>query len=332
MVAYAGELASALADIIDRQHLAVTIGGRRYVRVEGWSTLAAMVGISPRTVRVTEIADGVFEAEVELIRLKDGLVVGRGIAECGAGDEQWATRPRYARKSMAITRAAGKAFRLMLSWIVTMAGYEPTPAEEMVVEGEAQDIADDPPQPQPLSANSAIGLIRSMASGSALPDARERIADTAQAAERFEKINAALDNIAVLQDTAALDAFVRYLFGKPRTDLTVAEGAALYRWALRPTAGEEAEAIMRVIAQSAEAQRVSKRLYGDEDALPSGDAAHWSANERMRKKFWATAGDLGLDNAEAHAALGVEHLADYKGTLAEALNALRAAAAGKGGK
>jgi ABC-type proline/glycine betaine transport system substrate-binding protein len=32
---------------------------------------------------------------------------------------------------MAITRATGKAYRLGLSWIVTLAGYQPTPAEEM---------------------------------------------------------------------------------------------------------------------------------------------------------------------------------------------------------
>ena len=33
--------------------------------------------------------------------------------------------------SMAQTRALGKAYRMALSWIVKMADYEPTPAEEM---------------------------------------------------------------------------------------------------------------------------------------------------------------------------------------------------------
>ena len=33
--------------------------------------------------------------------------------------------------SMAQTRAVSKAFRLALSWVMTLAGYEPTPAEEM---------------------------------------------------------------------------------------------------------------------------------------------------------------------------------------------------------
>jgi hypothetical protein len=43
----------------------------------------------------------------------------------------WAKRPTYARRSMAITRATGKAFRLGFSWVITLAGYNPTPAEEM---------------------------------------------------------------------------------------------------------------------------------------------------------------------------------------------------------
>jgi hypothetical protein len=32
---------------------------------------------------------------------------------------------------MAQTRAAGKVLRLLLGWVMTLAGYEPTPAEEM---------------------------------------------------------------------------------------------------------------------------------------------------------------------------------------------------------
>ena len=57
---------------------------------------------------------------------------------CGSDDELdrygkpvWSTRPRYARRSMAQTRATGKACRLAFSWIMALAGYEPTPAEEM---------------------------------------------------------------------------------------------------------------------------------------------------------------------------------------------------------
>jgi hypothetical protein len=124
--------------------------------VEGWTTLGAMLGVVPRTVEVTEIHNGVFEATVELIRANDGMVVGRGIAECGDQDEVdrngnpiWASRPRYSRKSMAITRATGKAFRLSFSWIMKLAGFEPTPFEDMpgeIIEGEAKEVKEEKPK------------------------------------------------------------------------------------------------------------------------------------------------------------------------------------------
>jgi len=80
---------------------------------------------------VTVHEDGTYEATVSLIRVNDGAVIGRGSAICGMDEDTWATRPNYARRSMAITRATGKAYRLGFSWIMTLAGYEPTPAEEM---------------------------------------------------------------------------------------------------------------------------------------------------------------------------------------------------------
>jgi hypothetical protein len=49
-------------------------------------------------------------------------------------ERTWSQRDAYARRSMAITRATGKAFRLGFSWIMTLAGYEPTPWEEMPAE------------------------------------------------------------------------------------------------------------------------------------------------------------------------------------------------------
>lgn len=44
-------------------------------------------------------------------------------------------------RSMAVTRATGKAFRLGFSWVMVMAGYSPTPAEEMPPENEDRPVA-----------------------------------------------------------------------------------------------------------------------------------------------------------------------------------------------
>jgi len=124
--------ANVLAGVIDDRGLFVTIQGRKYVRVEGWTTLAIMRGCLSREVSTEAQEDGRYIAVVELVRLTDGAVLTRASAECGGPDEPtWQNRPPYARRSMAQTRAAGKACRLAFSWVMALTGYETTPAEEM---------------------------------------------------------------------------------------------------------------------------------------------------------------------------------------------------------
>ncbi len=137
-------MAQALADVVDHQELAVAIQGRRYVRVEGWTTLAVMLGVVAREVDTRE-EGGVYTATVELVRMSDGAVISRASAECG-DEAPWNKRARYARRSMAQTRATGKACRLAFSWIMALAGYEPTPAEEIEP---LTGIGSGPPTPLP---------------------------------------------------------------------------------------------------------------------------------------------------------------------------------------
>ena len=139
LVQGAREMAGALADVIERQHLATVIQGRKHVNVEGWTTLAVMLGVVAREVQTVE-TEGIYTAVVELVRMSDGVCISRASAECG-DEPPWNKRPRYARRSMAQTRATGKACRLAFSWIMALAGYEPTPAEEMP---DAQKSDDDP--------------------------------------------------------------------------------------------------------------------------------------------------------------------------------------------
>lgn len=131
LIARATELATPLAKLIDDRKLFSTISGRRHVRCEGWTTLAAMLGVTPHEVSV-ESDQGAYVAVVELRRLSDGAAVGRASAECGGEEEpMWNERAPYARRSMALTRATAKACRLTFSWIMVLAGYDATPAEEM---------------------------------------------------------------------------------------------------------------------------------------------------------------------------------------------------------
>lgn len=60
-----------------------------------------------------------------------GVVVGAAEAECTWEEEGWATRPSNALRSMAQTRAIGKAYRGVFAFVMALAGYVPTPAEEM---------------------------------------------------------------------------------------------------------------------------------------------------------------------------------------------------------
>lgn len=131
LVKVATEAANALAAVIKDRKLFSEIQGKKFVRCEGWTTLAAMMGVTPYEVSVEEPNDGTFVATVELRRLVDGQAISRASSECGKDEPTWAKRPRYARRSMALTRATAKACRLAFSWVMALSGYEVTPAEEI---------------------------------------------------------------------------------------------------------------------------------------------------------------------------------------------------------
>lgn len=130
-VAKATEIANALCDVIEKQKLYSVIQGKKYVRVEGWELLGTFLGILPKERNIVCLEDGSYEATVDLVRASDGIVVGGASALCGVDESRWAKADRYARRSMAFTRAVGKAYRSSFSWIISLAGYEACPAEEM---------------------------------------------------------------------------------------------------------------------------------------------------------------------------------------------------------
>lgn len=131
LVSRASEIAKALKPVIEQNNLCVTIQGSKHVTCEGWTTLGAMLGVYSQEKEVIAHDDGTFEAHVELISAKTGEVVGRGSAVCGIDEPRWAKMPKYARRSMAITRAIVRAFKNTFSWIIKLSGYDPTPFEEV---------------------------------------------------------------------------------------------------------------------------------------------------------------------------------------------------------
>ena len=112
------------------------IRGKQYPKVEWWTTIGATLGLFPVVMysrKLDRNSETAYEARVE-VRHGDN-VVAAGEALCSSQEDQWKDAPEYSIKSMAITRATGKAYRIPLSFLAVMAGLAPTNAEEIPVEG-----------------------------------------------------------------------------------------------------------------------------------------------------------------------------------------------------
>lgn len=156
-IIYASKIATSLAAVVEKQQLYSIISGKKHVKVEGWSLLGTFLGILPKERSIIEHADGSFEASFDLIRQSDGTIVGGASALCGKDEKRWAGADRYARRSMAATRAVGKAYRTSFSWIISLAGYAPTPEEEMPKE--AIEIPFDPGPKVSIAAKTRVAGI-----------------------------------------------------------------------------------------------------------------------------------------------------------------------------
>lgn len=111
---------------------ASNIKGKKYVRVEGWQTIATAHGCLPsiRSVETTE--DGI-RAVAELRRIDSGGILAEAEGFVGNDESTWAGRPMFARRAMAQTRAISRVCRSAFAHVVVLmdAGLSTTPAEEM---------------------------------------------------------------------------------------------------------------------------------------------------------------------------------------------------------
>ena len=130
MIVRVTKIANILKDVVEKQKMFFKFGEKKHVTIDGWNTLGSLLSILPAEDLVKKIEGG-YEAKVNLINKNTGIIVGSASAICLRSERNWEKRDDYAIRSMAVTRATGKAYRLAFSWIVTLAGYEPTPAEEM---------------------------------------------------------------------------------------------------------------------------------------------------------------------------------------------------------
>jgi len=135
-IKFASEIAKSVADIVEKRKLYTVIQNKKYVQCEGWTTMGAMLGLFPHIVKVKEERSekGVKYIATCAIKTADGRVISRAESECASWEKNKQNQEEYAIRSMAETRAVSKAFRICLSWVMTLAGYEPTPAEEITAE------------------------------------------------------------------------------------------------------------------------------------------------------------------------------------------------------
>jgi len=139
-------VAKKLQDFVDKQQLSIEIAGKRYVLMEGWQFVAALDNVIPKVVRVENLSEEYEEtlpngqivkrkeikwlAEVEVYD-KNGNVISKGFGLASSKEAKRKGQDEYAILSMAQTRAIAKALRNRYGWLMKLAGYEPTPAEEI---------------------------------------------------------------------------------------------------------------------------------------------------------------------------------------------------------
>lgn len=138
----AQSLVQKMASLCRGPAFVAEIQGRQYPTVAWWTTVGAALGLFPVEVsceRLNRDGEIAYLAMVE-VRDRSGRTVTRASAMCSSAERLWRGRDEYAIRSMAITRATGKAYRLGLAFLAVLAGLEPTPAEEMPVEGEGKVV------------------------------------------------------------------------------------------------------------------------------------------------------------------------------------------------
>jgi hypothetical protein len=128
------DMSAVLKNHVVKQKLYSNIQGKNYVHTDGWQFAGGLMGLYPRVVSVENLTNDSeikWKSDVEIVRISDDKVVGRGFAICSSKESKKRTFDEYAILSMSQTRAIGKAYRNLVGWVMKAAGYESTPSEEM---------------------------------------------------------------------------------------------------------------------------------------------------------------------------------------------------------
>lgn len=132
---FAKASAKVLVDIIKQNNWSKKLGGQsEHIQYEGWQTVGKYYGYTVKThgAEYVELGDTWgFKAKATVVNETTGIEIGSAEAFCMNDERNWKDKPKFQLASMAQTRAGSKALRQILGFVVALAGYNPTPAEEM---------------------------------------------------------------------------------------------------------------------------------------------------------------------------------------------------------
>ncbi|MFZ1008361.1 MAG: hypothetical protein WAN65_16080 [Candidatus Sulfotelmatobacter sp.] len=164
-LAEATEAAGLLMDYVNKNKLSRKFGGEKeHLYIEAWQFLAHMYGIVASSPSCEPFQDEIttargFVAIGEARMISTGIVIAQATAMCMDDEDNWDERPKYEYdngkrtkvdmvkvpdfqlRGMAQTRAMSRVLRGVLAFVVVLAEYSPTPAEEMTNGNRSTNVA-----------------------------------------------------------------------------------------------------------------------------------------------------------------------------------------------
>lgn len=143
---------------------ACQIQGKKYVKAEGWMSIATAHGCVAGSRDVKRVEGG-WTAVGEIRRISDGALLAQAEGFVGKDEKRWGQADEYACRAMAQTRAISRACRAAFAHVVVLmdAGLSTTPAEEVPIDG----------FDQPKTSKAEFGGTRPMKQAKVTPEATQ---------------------------------------------------------------------------------------------------------------------------------------------------------------
>ncbi len=127
------QMAKTLKAYVIKEKLYSNIKGKNFAQVEGWQFAGFLTGMNVIVDEPKNLSSG---TEIKWfcsshLYDKSEKLIANGFALCSSKEATKKGFDEYAIMSMAQTRSIGKVFRNKIGWVMKLAGYQATPAEEM---------------------------------------------------------------------------------------------------------------------------------------------------------------------------------------------------------